>query len=182
MQTHKTNLPDVLVIQPRIFKDARGLFFESFQSERYQEHGMHLPFVQDNISRSEKNVVRGLHYQLERPQGKLILVTFGSIMDVIVDIRKNSKTFGKSITVELNDQNGLQVYIPPGFAHGFECLSERADVLYKCTDYYDPKDEFGVLWNDPALNIAWQTSHANLSPKDQEYRQLKDIPLAELPE
>ncbi len=181
MKILTTELEGVLIIEPKVFADTRGYFLESFQAQRYQQHGIPELFVQDNISHSVKNVVRGLHYQLRRPQGKLVQVNSGCAMDVIVDIRRHSKTFGQSICVELSDTNHRQVYIPPGFAHGFCALAENTIFVYKCTDYYDATSEFGILWNDPDLNIAWPTKTAILSAKDEEYPRLKDVAQELLP-
>jgi dTDP-4-dehydrorhamnose 3,5-epimerase len=182
MKVIETELPGVLIIEPRIFHDTRGYFYETFHADRYQSCGIKETFVQDNFSRSKKNVVRGLHYQREHAQGKLVFVTYGQVFDVVVDIRSDSPAFGKAITVELSDQNNRQVYIPPGLAHGFCVLSERADFLYKCTDFYYPASEFGVCWNDPDLKISWPVIEESiLSPKDAVYPQLKDIPKDQLP-
>ena len=181
MNVIETTLPGVLVIEPRIFGDARGYFFESFQIERYQQQGIPKQFVQDNVSRSVKGVVRGLHYQLEHAQGKLVFVIAGCVLDVIADVRKDSPTFGQSIMVELNDTQHRQVYIPPGYAHGFCVLSDTANVLYKCTEYYHPSSERGVIWNDPDLAIAWPVSRPVLSEKDAVYPHLKNIPDDQLP-
>jgi dTDP-4-dehydrorhamnose 3,5-epimerase len=182
MEVIKTELDGVLIIEPKVFSDARGFFYENFQAERYEQHGMPRHFVQDNVSYSTKSVVRGLHYQLEKPQGKLVHVLSGNVLDVIVDIRRGSKTFGKSICIELSDTNHRQVYIPPGFAHGYGVLSESAVFMYKCTDYYHPASERGILWNDPDLNISWRITDAILSPKDLVYPQLKELPKEQLPE
>lgn len=181
MRVLTTELSGVLLIEPKVFSDARGYFFESFQAERYAEHGISTRFVQDNESYSLKNVIRGLHYQLERPQGKLVHVSLGSVIDIIVDIRLDSPTFGKSLSFELSAENHRQLYIPPGFAHGYCALSDMARFVYKCTDYYHPQSEFGVLWNDPDLNITWPVKDPILSAKDAEYPRLKDIPKEYLP-
>jgi len=181
MNVIETELPGVLIVELRAFKDPRGYFFEIFQTERYQQAGLPVQFVQDNFSRSNQKVIRGLHYQLERPQGKLVCVTQGHVLDVIVDVRFGSATFGKAITVELSDQNFRQLYIPPGFAHGFCVLSERADFIYKCTDYYYPAGERGILWNDPDLQIAWPIEDPILSEKDKELLPLKEIAKDQLP-
>jgi dTDP-4-dehydrorhamnose 3,5-epimerase len=181
MNVLMTELPGVLIIEPRVFPDSRGCFFETFQAERYQQQGIPARFVQDNFSRSTQHVVRGLHYQLEHPQGKLVFVTYGRVLDIVVDVRWDSPTFGKAITIELNDQQARQVYIPPGFAHGFCVLSERADFIYKCTDYYYPAGERGILWNDPDLAIAWPVPEPILSIKDAVYPRLKDIAKDQLP-
>lgn len=175
MQVHKTKLPGLLIIEPKVFGDNRGFFFETFYEKKYQEHGINKPFVQDNISRSTKNVVRGLHYQLEKPQAKLVSVFRGAVLDVAVDIRKGSPTFGQWQGVELNDQNHLQLYIPEGFAHGFSVLSDEVDFFYKCTDYYHPQSEHGILWNDPNLAIDWKVAEPVLSEKDKKYRLLNQV-------
>lgn len=182
MQVLETALPGVLIIEPRIFDDARGYFYETYHAERYAKLGIKETFVQDNFSRSAKNVVRGLHYQLEHAQGKLVFVTHGQVQDVIVDIRVGSPTFGQSIMVELSHENHRQVYIPPGLAHGFCVLSERADFVYKCTDFYYPASEFGLYWNDPDLAIAWPAmANPIVSPKDAIYPCLKEIAMDTLP-
>ncbi|HZW70844.1 MAG TPA: dTDP-4-dehydrorhamnose 3,5-epimerase, partial [Hanamia sp.] len=160
--------------------DQRGLFLEVFHIERYHHYRIPAQFVQDNISRSQQGVLRGLHYQIERPQGKLIYVTHGSVFDVVVDVRQNSPTFGRAIWIELNDVNHRQLYIPPGFAHGFCALSETVDFTYKCTDYFHPSSEGGILWNDPDLNIPWPLQNPILSAKDAAFPRLKDIPTNKL--
>ncbi len=162
MKVTPTELPEVLLVEPRVFRDDRGYFFESFQADRYAQQGMTLDFVQDNVSRSCQDTLRGLHYQLEKPQGKLVWITHGKIMDVIADIRQGSPTFGRSITLILDAENPQQIYIPPGFAHGFCVLSEFADFYCKCTDYYYPAGERGVHWRDPTLNIQWPLKEAIL--------------------
>ncbi len=181
MQVTETKLPGVLLIQPRLFKDDRGFFYESFNANRYSQFGLTKPFVQDNISRSAINVLRGLHYQLNHPQAKLVSVIKGAVLDVVIDIRRGSLTFGKSFATELNDNNHLQVFIPEGFAHGFLALTDEVDFSYKCTDYYDPTSEFGIIWNDPALNIDWHVNHPILSAKDSMYPCLNDIAIEHLP-
>lgn len=178
---HSDVLPEVIVIEPTIFADDRGYFFEGFQSKRYKEIGIQESFVQDNYSRSAKNTVRGLHYQLHYPQGKLVGVTAGSVLDIIVDIRLGSPTFGKWISIELNDQNIRQVYIPKGFAHGFCVLSDTADFYYKCTDYYMPNDDYGIAWNDTFINIAWPVAVPIMSKKDMNYAFLQSISEHQLP-
>ena len=182
MQVTTTQLAGVLLIEPRLFPDSRGYFFETFQKERYQKHGISAEFVQDNFSRSSKNTVRGLHYQLERPQGKLVFVIHGRVLDVIADIRVGSPTFGKAITIELDDVHHRQIYIPPGFAHGFCVLSDRADFIYKCTDYYHPQSEHGICWNDSDLAISWQVSDPILSEKDATLPFLKNVSVDQLPQ
>ena len=182
MQIKTTSLPGVLLIKPRIFHDDRGRFFESFQAKRYAEHGVMLNFVQDNISYSQKGTLRGLHYQLLNPQGKLVSVLQGKVLDVAVDIRFGSPTFGCYFACELSDENHNQLYIPPGFAHGFYVLSEEVCFHYKCTDYYQPQDERGIAWNDPALDIPWPFSEPPvLSPKDKLYVPLQETPIEQLP-
>lgn len=176
-------LSGIVILKPQVFHDERGCFYESYQAERFAKQLLPEKFVQDNCSRSQKNVLRGLHFQKEHPQGKLVFVTFGSILDVMVDIRLGSPTFGKAMALELNDQNCLQVYIPPGFAHGFCVLSERADVTYKCTDFYSPMHECGLIWNDPDLQIPWPIMmQPIISQKDQVYSRLKDFPKDQLPQ
>jgi len=181
MKILETELAGVLIIEPRVFSDSRGYFFESFQAERYKENGITKEFVQDNVSHSTKGVLRGLHYQLEHPQGKLVFVLTGAVLDVIVDIRRGSPTFGKSVSIELNETNRRQVYVPPGYAHGFCVISETVDFLYKCTDYYSPASERGIAWNDPDLGITWPVSDPILSEKDTRYPRLKDVLEDQLP-
>ncbi|HUO08237.1 MAG TPA: dTDP-4-dehydrorhamnose 3,5-epimerase [Phycisphaerae bacterium] len=171
-----TDIPDVLIIEPKVFGDARGFFMESFNARTFAEKtGITTPFVQDNHSRSARGVLRGLHYQIQQPQGKLVRVVAGEVFDVAVDIRKSSPTFGRAISVHLSEENKRMVWVPPGFAHGFLVLSERADFLYKTTDYYAPAFERAILWNDPALGIHWPLEGITplLSEKDK-----KGIPLA----
>jgi dTDP-4-dehydrorhamnose 3,5-epimerase len=155
LQKEQSKLPEVLFITPKIFGDSRGFFYESFQFKKYQDIGLTQNFVQDNISRSCKNTVRGLHYQERFPQAKLVSVIRGEVLDVIVDIRKNSPTYGQWVSKILNDENHVQIYIPEGFAHGFCVLSENADFYYKCTEYYHPEDEKGIRVDDPDLKIDW---------------------------
>lgn len=182
MQIETTPLPGVLIIKPRVFHDDRGRFFESFQARRYAEHRISLPFVQDNISYSKKGTLRGLHYQLLHPQGKLVSVPQGKVFDVAVDIRLGSPTFGKSFGCVLSDENHHQLYVPPGFAHGFYVMSEEVCFHYKCTDYYQPKDEHGIAWDDESLKIHWPLQDQPLlSPKDKLYVALRDTPIDHLP-
>jgi dTDP-4-dehydrorhamnose 3,5-epimerase len=165
-----TAIPDVLVVEPKVFGDARGFFFESFNGKAFDEAvGRHVEFVQDNHSRSVKGVLRGLHYQIQQPQGKLVRVVRGAVFDVAVDIRKSSPTFGQWVGVELTEENHKQLWVPEGFAHGFLVLSESADFLYKTTDYYAPAHERCILWNDSSLTIEWPDTGAEikLSAKDQ---------------
>ena len=181
MKTISTELPEVLILEPKIFGDHRGYFFETFQSARYVEQGILSAFVQDNFSHSNKNVLRGLHYQLQKPQGKLVSVTRGAVFDFAVDIRQGSPRFGRWIGVILNDQNHWQLYIPPGFAHGFCVLSDSADFIYKVTDYYEPQSEHGIHWQDQQLGIEWPVSAPILSEKDAAYSNLADVDPAYLP-
>lgn len=167
MEIIKTKLKDCIIIKPKIFGDDRGFFLETYQELRYQQAGIKEKFIQDNRSRSAKNVLRGLHFQKKKPQGKLVTVTSGEVFDVAVDLRPESKTFGQYEAVILSCENKLQFYVPPGFAHGFCVLSESADFQYKCTDYYDPSDESGLLWNDPRINIEWPLEKPLLSDKDK---------------
>lgn len=167
MKVLETVLPGVLIIEPKVFGDARGFFLESYQAERYRQLGIQHTFVQDNHSRSARGVLRGLHFQRSRPQGKLVSVSRGSVYDVAVDINPASPTCGQFVAVELNDENHRQLWIPPGYAHGFCVLSDIADFQYKCTDYYIPEDEGSLLWNDPQVNIPWPIEQPLLSAKDQ---------------
>lgn len=156
MNVIETKLPGLLMIEPKVFGDARGFFMESWNAKSFnQAVGSEVSFVQDNHSRSAKGVLRGLHYQLQNPQGKLVRVAQGAVLDVTVDLRKNSKTFGQHLAIELSEQNNRQLWIPAGFAHGFLVLSESADFLYKTTDYYHPASERCMLWNDATLGIQW---------------------------
>ncbi|MDP2163544.1 MAG: dTDP-4-dehydrorhamnose 3,5-epimerase [Hydrogenophaga sp.] len=169
MKATPTAIPDVMVIEPKVFGDARGFFFESFNQKAFNEAtGSNVNFVQDNHSRSAKGVLRGLHYQLQQPQGKLVRVVRGAVFDVAVDIRKSSPTFGQWVGVELSEDNHKQLWVPAGFAHGFVVLSETADFLYKTTDYYAPAHERCIAWDDPAIGIEWPADIApQLSAKDQ---------------
>ena len=168
MKITETDLPGVLIIEPQIFGDERGFFIETFQAERYRTHaGISPAFVQDNHSRSRRGVLRGLHLQKQHPQGKLVRAARGEIFDVAVDIEPGSPTFGRWVGVTLSDTNHRQIWIPPGYAHGFVVLSEIADCEYKCTDYYRPQSETGVIWNDPDLDIAWPIEEPTLSEKDR---------------
>ena len=169
MQFTNTDLSDVILIQPRIFDDARGFFLESYQKERFSAAGIHADFVQDNHSASTKGVLRGLHYQTRQPQGKLVRVVVGEVFDVAVDLRRSSSTFGRWVGVTLSSEKKNQLWIPPGFAHGFYVTSEKAEILYKATDYYAPQWERSLLWNDPTLGIDWPLTHGEspiLSEKD----------------
>jgi dTDP-4-dehydrorhamnose 3,5-epimerase len=176
MKVTPTEIPDVLVLEPRVFEDDRGFFLESFNERTFAEKtGIAVSFVQDNHSRSTKNVLRGLHYQTQQAQGKLVRVTSGKIFDVAVDLRSSSKTFGKWVGVQLSAKNKHQLWIPPGFAHGFLVLSETAEVQYKATDYYAPEYERSLLWNDPDLSIPWVLEdHPIISTKDQNGMRLSE--------
>ncbi len=177
MNVIKTKLQDCIIIEPKVFGDHRGFFMETYQAARYKEVGIAMDFVQDNHSRSQKGVLRGLHFQITKPQGKLVRVTSGEVFDVAVDLRKGSATYGQWEGVMLSGENHKQFYVPPGFAHGFVVLSDTADFLYKCTDYYDPSDEGGILWNDPDLAIDWHLGgvEPKLSDKDQKLKAFKDL-------
>lgn len=177
MKIIPTSIPDLVLIDPKSHQDERGFFLEAFQEERYQKLlNRKINFVQDNLSRSNKKVLRGLHYQIQQPQDKLVTVIHGSVFDVAVDIRTQSASFGQWFGTILNDENHYQLFIPKGFAHGFCVLSEIADFHYKCTDYYNPKAEQGILWSDPNLAIDWPLSEPIVSPKDENYAYLKNIP------
>tara|TARA_Y100001934_G_C12147259_1_gene675533 strand:+ start:405 stop:950 length:546 start_codon:yes stop_codon:yes gene_type:complete len=167
MKIENTKFEDAKVITPKVFKDSRGYFFESYKATTYSEKFSPCNFVQDNEVRSKKNVLRGLHYQLKRPQGKLVRVVCGKIMDVAVDIRIGSPTFGKFHIVELSADNKKIFYIPEGFAHGYLVTSKDSIVLYKCTNLYDAKDEYGIKWNDETINIKWGNMNPILSEKDK---------------
>lgn len=178
MKVSHSRLKGCVIIEPRVYGDNRGFFLETFQAVRYeQEAGIELPFVQDNHSRSARSVLRGLHFQKTKPQGKLVRVVRGEVYDVAVDIRKGSTTFGEWEGVILSEENKKQFWVPPGFAHGFVVLSDTADFEYKCTDYYDPSDEGSILWNDPDLNISWPIVDPVLSTKDESAKRLVDLHL-----
>ena len=181
LQCQISPIPEVILVEPVVFNDDRGFFLESYHQAKYVEKGIAPVFVQDNHSHSRRGTVRGLHYQLKHPQGKLIYVVSGRIFDVVLDIRRGSPTFGNWCSAYLSSENKHQIFIPEGFAHGFSVLSESADVIYKCTDFYAPGDEYGVLWNDPDLNIDWGVEAPLLSEKDLLNPVLKDIPLDVLP-
>lgn len=175
MRVIETELPGVVVIEPEVHKDERGFFLETFHGERYRRHGLPEVFVQDNHSRSVRGTLRGLHAQLRRPQGKLVRVVAGEVWDVAVDIRVGSPTFRKWVAVVLSAGNFRELYVPPGFAHGFCVLSEVAEVEYKCTDYYDPESELRLAWNDPELAIPWPVRDPILSAKDRAARTLREL-------
>jgi dTDP-4-dehydrorhamnose 3,5-epimerase len=178
MQFLSTSIPDVVIVEPRVFGDDRGFFMETFHRQRFLDAGLDLTFVQDNQSRSVRGVLRGLHYQLRQPQGKLVRVTRGRIFDVAVDLRRSSPTFGRWVGEVLDDEQHRQLWVPPGFAHGFLVLSESADVVYRCTDLYAPGDEYTLLWDDPAVGIQWPLEGLTpvLSPKDLQGRALAEAP------
>jgi len=176
----ETALPGVLIIEPKVFGDERGFFVETFQKQRYRDAaGITLDFVQDNHSRSGRGVLRGMHAQRTHPQGKLVRVARGEVFDVAVDINPRSAHFGKWVGVTLSDTNGRQLWIPPGYAHGFAVVSELADFEYKCTDYYHPEDEIGLAWNDPEVGIAWPIANPVVSAKDAALPSLARIRSAE---
>ena len=176
MNVIKTKLKDCVIIQPKVFDDGRGFFLETFHEDRYLElAGINVPFVQDNHSHSSKGVLRGLHFQKTKPQGKLVRVVRGEVYDVAVDIRLGSPTFGQWEGVILSEENKSQFWLPPGFAHGFVVLSDKVDFEYKCTEYYDPSDEGSLLWSDPDLNISWPINNPKLSKKDASAPLLTDL-------
>ena len=176
MNVIKTAIRDVLIIEPKLFGDDRGFFFESFNQAQFEEAvGRKVNFVQDNHSKSVKNVLRGLHYQIKQPQGKLVRASQGAVLDVAVDIRKSSPTFGQHVAVELSSDNNRQLWVPEGFAHGFLVISDTAEFLYKTTDYYAPTFERSILWSDPAIGVSWPVGVTpSLSGKDQVGTLLKD--------
>jgi dTDP-4-dehydrorhamnose 3,5-epimerase len=173
-----TSIKGLLIIETKIFKDDRGFFIESYNKRDFKEIGFDVDFVQDNYSFSRKGVLRGLHFQLKHPQGKLVRVVSGKVFDVAVDLRLSSPSFGKWYGVELSGENALQFYIPPGFAHGFIALEENTHFFYKCTDFYYPEDELGIVWNDPFLNIQWLIDHVNeviVSDKDRKLPSFNEV-------
>jgi dTDP-4-dehydrorhamnose 3,5-epimerase len=155
MEFEPTEIPDVVLIRPKVFGDPRGFFFESWEERKFAAAGLDVKFVQDNHSRSARHILRGLHYQIGQPQGKLVRVVTGAVYDVAVDIRRSSPTFGRWVGVTLSEENRHMLWVPPGFAHGFLVLSESADFLYRCTDFYAPPQERAIQWNDPDLKVAW---------------------------
>jgi len=181
MNVKETKLPGVLVLEPDVFSDDRGFFFETWSSRHYEKAGIKGPFVQDNVSFSTKGVLRGLHFQYPQSQGKLVQVLSGEVVDVVVDIRMDSPTFSQWISEVLSVANHKQMYIPPGFAHGYCVTSETSLFSYKCTDFYNPKSEGGIIWNDPDLKIDWLIEDPILSSKDADYPRLKDIRPEKLP-
>ena len=181
MDVVTTDLDGVMIIEPDVFGDHRGFFMETYQGERYRKAGISPDFVQDNLSFSVKNTLRGLHYQISRPQAKLVQVITGEIFDVVVDIRTGSSTFGRWLGVRLSEKNRRQLFIPAGFAHGFCVLSDTAHFMYKCSDYYVPHDEGGILWADSTIGIDWPVSAPIISDKDVRFAPLTDIPPERLP-
>lgn len=177
----QTDIPGVIVLEPVVHRDSRGFFLETYHIEKYRDAGISGTFVQDNHSCSRKGTLRGLHYQLRNPQGKLVYVARGEIFDVAVDIRRGSPTFRRWVGVNLSAENRRQLYIPEGFAHGFCVISEAADVFYKCTDLYAPGDDYGILWSDASLAINWPVSAPLLSDKDAGNPLLADVPEENLP-
>ena len=177
MNVIRTEIPDILILEPKVFGDERGFFFESFNQHVFEEKtGLKPRFVQDNHSRSAKNVLRGLHYQIRQPQGKLVRVVTGEVFDVAVDLRKHSPTFGRWTGITLSAESKLMLWIPKGFAHGFLVLSEFADFLYKTTDYYAPEHERCIIWNDPDIGISWPlTSEPTLAAKDKSGKRLAEV-------
>ncbi len=180
MEIIKTNIPDVLLLKPEVYRDDRGFFLETYREEHLASRGIDVHFVQDNLSRSQKNTVRGLHYQIEHQQDKLMMVMQGTILDVAVDLRKNSSAFGQHTATELSSENKHQLFIPKGFAHGFSVLSDHALVYYKCSDYYYPEGERGLFWKDPELDIDWKVTNPIVSEKDQHQPTLNEIPEKDL--
>jgi dTDP-4-dehydrorhamnose 3,5-epimerase len=181
MKRIATALPDVCLIEPIVFRDDRGFFFESYQDKKFADLGICDHFVQDNHSCSLKGTLRGLHYQVARPQAKLCRVVHGEVLDVVVDLRRGSPNFGQHITAVLSAENQLMIYVPAGFAHGYLVLSETAEFLYKCSDYYAPQDERGLIWNDSGVGIHWGIDQPLLSAKDRTHPALAAIPPEELP-
>lgn len=181
MQVQVLSIPEVKCIIPNVFGDTRGYFFESFQAREFAQHGLPTHFVQDNISHSKAGTLRGLHYQIQHIQAKLVFVLQGEILDIVVDIRPDSPTFGQNISKILSAENQHQLFIPAGFAHGFCVLSESTTMVYKCSDYYHPESERGLLWNDPALGIHWPEKEFTLSDRDQQFPTLATVADTDLP-
>ncbi|MGB5519615.1 MAG: dTDP-4-dehydrorhamnose 3,5-epimerase [Gammaproteobacteria bacterium] len=175
MKITPTTLPDVMLIEPDVFGDPRGFFLETYHAEKYRQLGIDDVFLQDNQSRSTRGVLRGLHYQLNKPQAKLVTVVTGTVFDVAVDIRKGSPTFGHWVGCELSGTNHRQLYIPAGFAHAFCVLSATADFFYKCSELYSPESEHGILWNDPAIGIDWPLTEVQISDKDAANKPLSEM-------
>ncbi|WP_218081949.1 dTDP-4-dehydrorhamnose 3,5-epimerase [Anthocerotibacter panamensis] len=182
MQRIETSLPGVYLLEPQVFTDSRGFFFESYHAKKFAQLGITTAFVQDNRSQSIQGTLRGLHYQIHHPQAKLCTVLRGEVYDVAVDIRKGSPHFGEWVGVVLSEQNKRQIFIPKGFAHGFLVLSQTAEFMYKCDDFYHPGDEGGIAWDDPALGISWNCAAPILSSKDQQNPLLADLEAHRLPQ
>lgn len=181
MKVIETDVAGVLIVEPTVFSDNRGFLMETFQAERYAEAGVPGPFVQDNLSFSQYGILRGLHFQYPQAQGKLVYVLHGKVFDVAVDIRSNSPHFGRWFGIELSAENNRQLWVPPGFAHGFCVTSQTALCAYKCTDYYNPACEMGIRWDDPKLRITWPIAQPSLSDKDAKGVLLAEIPVDRLP-
>lgn len=181
MRALTTPLPGLLLVEPAVFQDARGWFVESYHRERFEAAGINAEFVQDNHSHSRRGTLRGLHFQLAHPQAKLCRVVRGEVLDVVVDLRRGSPGFGQHYSVRLSASNRRQLFIPEGFAHGFLTLSEQADFLYKCSDYYFSEDQYGLAWNDPALGIDWGIEQPLLSPRDTGWPTLASLDPQVLP-
>jgi dTDP-4-dehydrorhamnose 3,5-epimerase len=181
MKIITTSIEGILIIEPKTFKDNRGFFMETYNQKRYNASGINPTFVQDNLSYSLKNTLRGLHFQIKHPQAKLIQVISGEIFDVAVDLRSGSATFGKWTGIHLSDENKRQMYIPKGFAHGFCVLSEFALFHYKCSDFYVPEDEGGLIWSDPDIGIEWPVENPIISEKDNQFQKLFDLTAEKLP-
>lgn len=181
MQVSPLAIPEVLLLEPKVFGDARGFFMETFSAQRYREAGIVPDFVQDNVSYSAKGILRGLHVQHPKAQGKLVSVLKGEVFDVAVDVRRGSPSFGKWVGATLSADNKRQLWVPPGFAHGFVVTGDDALFCYKCTDYYSPTTEVSILWNDPAIGVAWPVTEPLLSEKDKKGLRLADIPAERLP-
>jgi dTDP-4-dehydrorhamnose 3,5-epimerase len=181
MQIEETSIPDVFIIKPKILGDERGYFLESYREEWFNARGLNVNFVQNNISRSQKGALRGLHYQIRNPQDKLVMVTHGEVLDVAVDIRQGSPTFGKFVMHRLSAENRHLMFIPGGFAHGFQVITETADFAYKCSNYYDKDGERGLFYNDPEIGIPWEEMELIVSQRDKELPLLKEIASEDLP-
>ncbi len=181
MEILDTALNGVVLVRPEVFWDARGLFLETYRADRYRELGIPGPFVQQNHSRSRKGVIRGIHYQLKHPQAKLVWIPYGEVFDAAIDLRRGSPTFGKSYAVTLSSENQHQLYVPAGFGHAFCVTSESAYLVNNLSDYYDPQDDYGVIWNDPDLGISWPVAVPILSDRDAKWGRLRDIAAKHLP-
>ena len=181
MKLIRTEIEDVVIVEPKIFGDRRGFFSEVYRKSWFDEAGVPSVFVQDNLSRSKKNTLRGLHYQFNNAQAKLVMATRGAVLDVAVDIRKGSPTFGKYVSAVLSEDNKRMIFIPEGFAHGFKVITDEADFQYKCSNYYDPESERSIFWNDPAIGIDWDVSEPLLSEKDMKAPLLSEMKQEELP-